>query len=870
MQVFQPTVHTNQLSTRGFKTLEKVRKFLLYYVYLPIERAKQFLIKFLKNWLNECLSEKHFTLIENDLRVDEDIPWYTYLPSVFFGKLYVFYKNREEKLRVETFNFFEKLSDSRIIHEILFHSRFFFLILILFLLITVIPYASFINHFSLASDSIKVLLGIYVAGATAILGIIFALYAVGFQTTTARFSSNVTDYLNSEKVGKFFFNLLTFSAIFSLFVLLLQHGTTQVLILPFIFSTFLFVTSLVGILIFKDDYITKLKPRQVFQRLYDQNLDTIRLINDYNYPNIKSFRLARQANVKSFQLYLPIKKSWSIIMTFQKHFDDRLNINESLYNDLVSEGRIDDATIGIVAMGYLLAEYLSVKHFIDRKFGWWFPIYEDVVKTESAEMLPIKANYEAMGIGKLALPKKDYDWVEDRILKFFKKVQTDTDFSKQPKIGNALILAYEITLAGKFVKTEKGLEKKLRGAYENQHFDIVDKALSQFVSLGEILEGVKACEENYLNSFGQVKTVCIDGFSQRSFPGKLNDWETELTDKLNQLVSRRIIGADFSYIVSWKLPSYFYSLLVQTSEQLNTEFLVEGKLTTPIEWLRKDITKKVKDKENETIEKYQKEIINPLLKLADTNSASIILGMFNQLISQEKWEHLNLSIKNFAQALMNYFPEIKNEEFIEQELREPIDFGTFESLVNRKKLIFAFYLRLFLLTQIHLSVYIDKSELESILKVIRRPLMLGGLAYLISELDQDNYYILLFTREFERLYPKVSLAELYDNAVEITKKSGMETVFRITYEEATRYRYFYRRVLNTIDDLPKDYITSGSVPFGLSSTETVKHPSEFIRELATFKFSDMDECIDGYVEWLKKREEIKKLISILKQYVENK
>lgn len=142
--------------------------------------------------------------------------------------------------------------------------------------------------------------------------------------------------------------------------------------------------------------------------------------------------------------------------------------------------------------------------------------------------------------------------------------------------------------------------------------------------------------------------------------------------------------------------------------------------------------------------------------------------------------------------------------------------------------------------------------------------MLGSLTYLVSELEQDFYYVKEFTEYMERLYPQANLGELYEYAIKFKVQSGFDVSFRIGLEEANRYRLFYRRVINSISELPKDYIVSGGRPYGIHSTETVKHPSEFIRHMASFTFSDMDECFEGYVDWLKKRELIKKIISALK------
>ena len=462
-------------------------------------------------------------LRDDDIEVDKKEHRIVSVPLLILGNIYHFIKNAEERFRVWLYNLVDGISEFRILYEVFYHSR--RLATVLLLLLT----GSFFFFFTkggivnlVNKGLITDLLTAYVGGATAILGVIFALYSVGFQTTTERFSSKVTDYLNREKVGQFFFKLLTLAAIFSLFNLLLQLGITEPIIPPFIISTFLITASLFGILIFKDDYMTKLKPKRVFERIYWQNMRAIKLVNLFDYPKVESFRLAAQKNIKSFKLYLPIHRSWSLIGNLQKQVGDRLDILESFYHDLKREQRVEDATFGIVSLGYFVAEYVTVKHFMERDYGWWFPEYQEVVTAESTEMFPIKANYEAMGIGRLGVARKDFDWLENRVVRFFTHVQKQTDFSKEPLIGNALVSAYETILAGRHIKTNRGYEKKLRGVYESQNFILAEKILSRFVDLGEGLVGIEECHVNYINSFGRVKTAIIDGFSSRPFPGKLS------------------------------------------------------------------------------------------------------------------------------------------------------------------------------------------------------------------------------------------------------------------------------------------------------------------------------------------------------------
>src|SRR5262249_9740705 len=70
---------------------------------------------------------------------------------------------------------------------------------------------------------LEVVLGISIGAISALLGLLFALYGVGFQITTEKYSSRVADYVNQEGVGNFFFQLLVFTDLYAIIVLLRVH-----------------------------------------------------------------------------------------------------------------------------------------------------------------------------------------------------------------------------------------------------------------------------------------------------------------------------------------------------------------------------------------------------------------------------------------------------------------------------------------------------------------------------------------------------------------------------------------------------------------------------------------------------------------------
>jgi len=831
------------------------------------EEKSTTLVARLKRWLANYIVQfiKYLDKDGKVLEVDKEQPIWIRVYYKITGKIYYWTQQLREGFRVSSFKFVRKLSSLNIAKEIVWHTRDLIFLLVILIFSGLAFYFFQQIEFYLPVSALENILIAYSSGLAALLGIIFALYSVGFQTTTEKFSSEVVDYLNSEQVGRFFFKLLTFSTLFSLSNLVLQYGADTPIYLLFIFSSALVAISVLGILIFKDDYVTKLKPKQVFQRLQKENIEAIKRVNRYDSPFVKDFRLDFRENVRSFKLYLNPLNSWSIVQTSYENTRRRLKIYETLYYDLIREQKYEDASFGLMRLGYFLAEYISIKHFIETDFAWWFPQYQELVKADSPDMIPMKLNYEAQGIGKLSISKNNYLWLEDEILVFLKKIQDDTEQAKNPLIANALMSAYKIMLYGSYSKTKNGYEKFLFGVFENQDFELAEKIIKQFVALGHIVKDMEECRGNYVNAFGQIKTVIMDGFARRHFPGKLTDWKPRFKRRLRSLIQDRELIVSKGDIASWKEPQYLHSLILDVFNKLKVEQQAEGNVITPKKWFVNKLTKEAQKEEKNQVEKLRRLLIDSSIELMKADEkgfyknyfAGILLSWFNQLIDQNRWGELSEIIKKDGSTIFNVLNNVDRNVFLDTELREPIEIGAFRALVKREKATYWFYLRLFFLAQLHLAASINKENNREVLMILRRPLILGALAYLVSELDQDESYVKWFTSVAESLYPNISLAELYENAVNF-RKSDPFYYFNLIYEEANRYRHYYRYVINSIFDLPVDYEPPGSVPWGLPSTQTVKHPSKFIRKMASFRFSDMEKCYKGFIEWLKRREKSQK------------
>lgn len=190
---------------------------------------------------------------------DVDIDKKRFLPVQLYldviGYIYYRYKRFEESFRIQAFKITKSLSQSSILYEVVYHTR---SIIILLLLVFGGVSLFLLNpelFKQIEAKDVNQILMVYAGGLIALLGIIFALYSVGFQTTTEKFSTDVTDYLNKEKVARYLFNLMTLASLFSLGNLVIQSFYKDPIFILFVPSTLLVMASLLAVLIFKDDYI---------------------------------------------------------------------------------------------------------------------------------------------------------------------------------------------------------------------------------------------------------------------------------------------------------------------------------------------------------------------------------------------------------------------------------------------------------------------------------------------------------------------------------------------------------------------------------------------------------------------------------------
>lgn len=797
-------------------------------------------------------------------------------PLVVLGYFLHLYNKLKEQLRVWWFNILQDISSLAIQREIVQHSSklitYFLLLLVIFFFLDFF----LLNTFNLNSGSrivlsdlntedyknfVKLILEVIIGAISAVLGLVFALYSVGFQTSTEKYSSDVTSYINEERVGNHFFGLLIFTDLFALFNLILLDITHEPPVLSLALTIILFVTSLLGIVIYKDHYITSLKPVSLYRRLFEELRLRVRDVNIYDSPRVNSFRLIRGKNIQSFKVYSTFHDSWTIIQAARQRASKFLNLGRSLFYDLLRrDNNYEDARYGPIFFANALQSYLSVKRYIDTEKAWWFPRKLESVSASDMTMYPIKASYEIRGLGPLHVEKPHLDWFEDRVLDFFKELHKNYVNDGNSKLLTSLIASYKLILTGDYSKNKLGgYEKSELGALENEEFSIFQSVLELFCRLYDAVKGNDELFTDYLNALFAINQVVIDNYPTE----KVRSYVDSLVDDMGRITKRR------EEVIIESLPKLAREVVLDYFDRIEVEFLVEGKVITPKKWLSDEASRVYEEK----LKLRRAEILSSLLSCTSRvlvselqsknweNVGNLVRIQFiglNRLLYTKQWgsaKDLAHSFRDTSRLIL----QLPKNIVVQHELREEIEKGLLVALMERQIELFNYFLEQYLWVLMVLRH--QEKDTDKIIRHVRIPLVLGGLVYLISEFDENPYYVTKLAKSLEeKFFVNGGMLQILKAANDIKGVLGMGESYRLTLEEATRFRHYYRAVINKIQDLPEDWSQEADE---IGFSRTVLHPSLLIRRVGSWEYYDMSEAIDDFIVWLEKRAEIAKVACIL-------
>lgn len=159
------------------------------------------------------------------------------------------------------------------------------------------------------------------------------------------------------------------------------------------------------------------------------------------------------------------------------------------------------------------------------------------------------------------------------------------------------------------------------------------------------------------------------------------------------------------------------------------------------------------------------------------------------------------------------------------------------------------------------------SEAEQMAFIQRNRILviLGGFVYLVSEFEQNNALLVEYVQIAEMIFSHNVFPDFIRLMAEVKESGGLNMSLRLIQAETTRYHSWFGRMNWKIDQLPKTY---DDIEHYSGLQEVADHPSRFIREISSDLAFLEDTIIDAFSEWVQKREELRKLIEILKKRYE--
>jgi len=694
-------------------------------------------------------------------------------------------------------------------------------------------------------DFIQTFIGVAIAAISTILGLIFALYAVGIQLTTQTYSSEVSDYINNERVGNFFFKLLIFTDLFLLYILIEINLINIYPGASFLIALILITLSVLGVLVFKNSYILSLKPKGPFGRMLGETDKYITIAT-----NRKSFAYRSASAI--FHAKTGLRKTIGLIGIF--------------FEDLKRAGNWNDAVYAPLVLSQVLVNYISKRKYIDTERGWWFFSRHKEVKGNDSISLVLKLNYELKGTGPLNIPTPDTNWVEDEILSWFKQFNQEVDGNKEKeKFVLQLISAYQAILFGEYEKDKNGHYKKTTiGAYGNQEFYIFNIFLNSFLDLfNKIDQNNEEIMSAYTMTFFAVCQSVIDGFEY---------------DQIEKAISS-MIGSDLKLGVKKEevkrldFPSKFYHKLNDYYERLEVEQHLEGQIITPKEFLVREIIDGLKEEETsefikqiDRLTKFQEQMALVLYKNKNFKSLAQLvrsrLEWFARLLYLNKYD-LAEKYADVIPKLGVYIGLMPKDILVEVDFQLQIERMIFTACMENKPKLFDHLLRSLLLNLLTLNDgtdLTDKTQQAQWIKRNRILVILGGFVYLVSQFEQKQNILVDYVNTVEKVFKEGFFAKIVDALADV-KGLGLNMHLQLINSETSRYHFWFGQMHHKIDQLPKTY---DDIEHYSGMQEVADHPSKFIREIS-FDLHFLEESIiESFSEWVQKREAVKELIKILK------
>lgn len=771
------------------------------------------------------------------------------LCSRIFGFLYFQFRWNLEKYRFYKFKRRSKLKEYTAVNEILSASKNIIFLLIATILVfslgdiavnvlaqrlaTVQGFqnvAMLFGNINLPSnDFIASFLGVCIGAISAVLGMIIALYAIGIQLSAQSYSSEVSDYLNSEIVADLYFKILVFTNLVAITLLI------KIIILPstpaifgFILVFCLVTVCFLGLIIFKSHYLSVLKPKFLFERIGKEIKEDIQLVS----------------NTNSYET-----KSWNIVNNARKRVLKNVKLLEQLFQDLLNDPRNHpDVIYAPIILGYVLSIYVEKKRYINKSNNWWFYNTQSLVKNNTESAFLIKTNFEIRGMGPLFQEEQNFSWFEDRILEILSKIEVQGNDKNQLLLY--VIQAYQQILGRDFSYTER---KKLKGAYANQEIATFEKFFSAFLSLFEKVDLSETYFVSYINAYFNIGLTVIEGSSRVNLKKVIS----KFYDNKNDLFPKGVV-----------LPTIQYEEINDYWDRVKLELTAEKNIVTPKNHLEEEILTSVKEKEEKLFSNYFQQLLNRqgelIKKFSEQEKTDAVVELVKMRLT---WLTRLLYLKKDVQAeeysdyiskLLPSFLTFTSENILEHEFLDSLERLIFTTVLGNTKKTFSALLLLFF-TALQKALQGEK-DLNEIIFKSRSILVIGGFVYLYSEFNQNKELLKIYSRALDIYYDQERIVTTLDTLKDIKGMGDINLTTQIIFRESSRYHNWYMSIYHKILSLPKKY---GPVRHYSGLQPLADHPSDFVSRISHYITNVEEESEEEFVEWIKRRKKVENLLNLL-------
>jgi len=766
--------------------------------------------------------------------------------SSWLARRYRWYANKKEKNRLLRYSLEKEKREHKILTEIFKYSKrvLWYLAgttLLGWLLDTLYWWAhpslsqvAFIsNNFNtITIADLQTGLAIYVGAVSALLGLIFALYAVGFQLSTERYSANVTDFMNEERVSNYFFSLLIFTDLFAIVTLVRLHFISQEPVASFLFTTILVAFCFLGLIIFKKHYIESMKPMRVYKRIWQMFLEM--------FPAITTN--------KGYKT-----KSWSIPMGARGQSKNYLTIFISLYRDLIRNEKFNDASYGPTILGCIIRDYLGNKRYINTDRGWWADQKLDQVKGDNSAEYSMKSAYEIQGRGSYFATKQDNQWFETQALELLREMRdTALGNSSDQKMLYRVSGGYREVLIGDRERIADGDPTDIYGAWQNQEFEAVDSALKDFLYFIDKVNFTDGdSPTNIINDYFAIAVTFAD------------KWDIEPALKiLETFYKGNQLNRSSSFLADRKIAAESRRVLLNYWKQLEVEQDLEGMLITPKDRLindfRRDLEKTLDDNTKTVFATFFNHSTNMIEKLVKDSNYEYV-GHFIKMqmvwMSRLLYEGRNDIAEHFADILnknVRYLAMLPKTVQEELEMFDQAERGFFVAIYEEKPILIETYFKA--LVYVRWVLMQSVADPEEIARYHRMTVLWGGMIYITAELRQDHTLLEKYSLLIDMFYQNGS-----SKIVEIVKDYKPTNL--ISWE-VNHYNSAYMNLARKLEnELPEENYRESFGEIGYSTR--YKHPSKFIQTLSEWSVDIQDRAIEGFADWVQERESNKKQLAML-------